>query len=428
MEEAATVSPWLALLDGAREYRRRLAQALAAVRVLRAVNWKLAVLVSLFGFASAAVAEVPVATRARLGEHPDKTRVVLELSRGVPYRVFTLADPYRVVIDLPEIDWRVAEEMRGLSAGVVKGMRYGLFTPGRSRVVLDLERPARIKSVFVLEPSKDYPYRFVLDLAAASREAFLEAAEVIDSDPPLPAVQASTTPAPVSDERLTIIIDAGHGGVDPGAIGASGTYEKDVTLNYARALKARLDRSPKYRAILTRNRDVYVKLVDRRQTAQYARADLFIALHADAHHRAGIRGASVYTLSDKASDELAAELADDANKSDIIAGIDLSDETPFVSEILVDLAKRETMNLSATYASTLIRAFDGQVRLLTKPHRSAGFVVLKSVDVPSVLVELGFLSNPEEERLLLSPKFRRRIVESIAAAVDRYFEAQRASR
>lgn len=176
------------------------------------------------------------------------------------------------MIDLPEIDWRVAEEMRGLSAGVVKGMRYGLFTPGRSRVVLDLERPARIKSVFVLEPSKDYPYRFVLDLAAASREAFLEAAEVIDSDPPLPAVQASTTPAPVSDERLTIIIDAGHGGVDPGAIGASGTYEKDVTLNYARALKARLDRSPKYRAILTRNRDVYVKLVDRRQTAQYAAA------------------------------------------------------------------------------------------------------------------------------------------------------------
>jgi N-acetylmuramoyl-L-alanine amidase len=428
MEEAATISAWLALLAGAREYRRRLAQALAAVRVARSVNWKLAVLISLLSFISPAVADVPIASHARLGDHPDKTRVVLELSRGVPYRVFTLADPYRVVIDLPEIDWRVAEEMRGLSAGIVKGMRYGLFTPGRSRIVLDLERPARIKSVFVLKPSKGYPYRFVLDLAPASREAFLQATEVINSDPPLPAVQASTTPAPVPDERLTIIIDAGHGGVDPGAIGASGTYEKDVTLSYARALKERLARSPKYRAILTRDRDVYVKLADRRQTAKDARADLFIALHADAHHRAGIRGASVYTLSDKASDDLAEALADDANKSDIIAGIDLSDKTPLVSKILVDLAKRETMNLSATYASALIREFDRQVRLLTKPHRSAGFVVLKSVDVPSVLVELGFLSNPEEERLLLSSKFRRRIVESIAAAVDRYFEAQRASR
>ncbi len=388
----------------------------------------LAVLVGLLGFAGIAAAEIPIATRARLGEHPDKTRVVLELSRGVSYRVFTLADPYRVVIDLPEIDWRVPEKMRNLSAGVVKGMRYGLFTPGRSRVVLDLERPARIESVFVLKPSKGYPYRFVLDLAAASREVFLQTTEAIDSDPPLPAIRASKTPSPVPDERLTIIIDPGHGGIDPGAIGVSGTYEKDITLSYARALKERLARSPKYRAILTRDRDIYVKLADRRQTAQHARAELFIALHADAHHRAGIRGASVYTLSDQASDELAAELADDANRSDIIAGIDLSDETTLVSEILIDLAKRETMNLSAIYASTLIRAFDGQVRLLSKPQRSAGFVVLKSVDVPSVLVELGFLSNPEEERLLLSPMFRRRAVESIAAAVDRYFEGRRASR
>ncbi|MHA1568938.1 MAG: N-acetylmuramoyl-L-alanine amidase family protein, partial [Alphaproteobacteria bacterium] len=244
---------------------------------------------------------------------------------------------------------------------------------------------------------------------------------------PAPAEPPPVKPARRADQRPLIAIDAGHGGVDPGAIGSRGTYEKKITLAFARELKRQLDATGRFRATLTRERDIFVRLRGRIAIARRAGADLFISLHADSLGSRRPRGASVYTLSNKASDKEAAALAAKENKSDLIAGVDLTHENPVVANILIDLAQRETMNQSARFAKTLIREMGRDMRLMRNTHRFAGFAVLKAPDVPSVLIELGYLSNPTEEKLLNSAAYRKKATGAIVRAIKARFVRTRAA-
>ncbi|MDH3594932.1 MAG: N-acetylmuramoyl-L-alanine amidase [Rhodospirillales bacterium] len=368
-------------------------------------------------------------TAARVGSHPAMTRFVLELSQAPVFEIFTLQDPYRVVIDLPEMDWRIPPEEVPRGQGVIEDLRFGLFQPGRSRVVLDVKTPVKVGKVQTLRPDgKVATHRLVIDLQTVSRSAFhTKNNRKIVSRTPLPAIQAAAVPTapgkPPSDRRPTVVIDAGHGGVDPGARGVSGAVEKNLVLQYARELRRQLLASGRYRVVMTRDSDVVLPLRRRVARGEQAGGDLFISLHANIFKSRGVRGASVYTLSEKASDAEAEELAAKENKADVLSGVNLDGQSQDVSMILIDLAQRETMNLSKDFANTLVDALGKSTRLLPKPHRSAGFAVLKSPTVPSVLVEVGYMSNRSEEKLLRSRAHRKKISSAIIKAIDNYFKS-----
>lgn len=394
------------------------------------------------------------ATSFRVHDHGTHTRIVLELTSGPGFQVFQLPDPYRTVIDLPEIDWQLPEGLETRGAGLVRDLRYGLFQPGQSRVVLDLHGPANVDRAFMLAPTASTPWRLVIDLKSVSRAAFLGKAgpanmiDVAQSDPsifelkpqtPQHSDVVSTTrddiPFPQrkpalrpSDRKPVIAIDAGHGGVDPGAIGVSGTREKDVSLAAARQLKSTLEATGRYKVVMTRNRDVSLRLRQRIDIARRAAANAFISLHADSLGRPDVRGASVYTLSENASDKEAAALAAKENKADVIIGMDLTTESSEVRNILIDLAQRESMNLGAHLATGLISELRKEINLLRNTHRFAGFAVLKAPDVPSVLLEMGYLSNREDERALKQSGYRQKLANAIVRAFDRYFADVRIDR
>lgn len=377
----------------------------------------------------------PTVTAARVGETPERTRFVLEMSEELPYRVFTLPDPFRVVVDLPEVAWSLPGGEEPRPTGLITALRFGLFAPGTSRVVLDVSRPALLQKVFIIPPREGRPWRLVVDIEAATREQYFAAGdtatgEAAVSDEPLrPLAEALPEPPPAkpADQRPMVVIDPGHGGVDPGAVGVSGTYEKNLTLDYGRALRDALQASGRYRVAMTRDRDVFLKLRERIAFAQQAKGDLFISLHANVHSSGSVRGASIYTLSETASDEEAAALAAAENAADVLAGVDLTDQTGDVRNILIDLAQRETMNLSKKFANDLVQEVGRETKLLRNTHRFAGFAVLKSPVVPSILFEIGYLSNRQEERQMRSPGHRDKIIESIIRAIDGYFERQKAA-
>ncbi len=383
---------------------------------------------------SALAAGKAVVAAARVGDHGATTRFVLDLDRKVDFRVFTLANPYRAVVDLPELEWKAPEDGLKKAVGFVRNYRHGLFKAGNARIVIDLGAPAGVKQAFLIPPRDGAGWRFVLDLEPLAEADFMRTQGAPPDLQQAQPVALTLAPQPAPQEKPrnakpVIVIDPGHGGVDPGAIGVSGIYEKEVTLRVARELKQELERSGRYKVLLTRDRDVFLPLRERVARARSASADLFISLHADAMADPRISGASVYTLSEKASDAEAQALADKENKSDMIAGMDLSHESPEITNILIDLAQRETMNLSAGFAANLIDELARETRLLRNTHRFAGFAVLKAPDVPSVLVELGYLSNEREERLLRTPEYRAKLATALSRSIDRYFlNVQRAQR
>ncbi|MCW9033857.1 MAG: N-acetylmuramoyl-L-alanine amidase [Rhodospirillales bacterium] len=377
-----------------------------------------------YAYAKAEVKEV------RLAAHKDKTRFVLDITEKVSFRIFTLSNPYRVVVDLPEMDWLNEENLKKKAGGHVANFRYGLFIPGTSRLVLDVKGPVKIKKSFILPPANGKPYRFVLDLVGTSPDQFMADMKARKAKARPPAAARAIIPLPRTLERSqkpkgakrVVVIDPGHGGVDPGAISLNGAYEKRITLAVAKEIKKQLEATGKFKAILTRNRDIFIPLRERVNIARRADAELFISIHADTIKNRRIRGASVYTLSEKASDKEAAALAERENKADVIGGMDLSHESKEVSDILIDLARRDTMNESAHFAEGLVKKLKGRIKVLRNTHRFAGFAVLKAPDVPSVLVELGFLSNRHDEKALRNPKYREKIGMGVADAVSYYFK------
>lgn len=371
----------------------------------------------------------PDVTGLRIGVHNSRTRVVLDLSGRVRFTTFVLSDPYRVVVNLPEIAWRLPARKPRLR-GVVSAYRFGLFEKGTSRLVLDVRSPVRVRKAFVLAPRESRGYRLVLDLVKVSRASLLVAQERTRAQVRARRLASVPPPRPkrAKRSRTVIVIDPGHGGIDPGTIGVNGTWEKRIVLDYARALRRRLRASGRYEVYLTRNRDVFIPLRRRVRMARAKGADLFISLHADSMPNPRMRGAHVYTQSERASDKEAAALAAKENKSDAIAGVDLTAHPDGVANILIDLARRETWNQSAVFAKSLIHELSKVSWMIRKSHRFAEFAVLTAADVPSILVELGYLSNHREERLLRTRKHRKRVTWAMARSVDRYFARQQANR
>ncbi|WP_346321753.1 N-acetylmuramoyl-L-alanine amidase [Emcibacter sp. SYSU 3D8] len=367
----------------------------------------------------------PSVTGVRIGAHPDSTRFVLDVSENIAVSVFTLADPYRVVIDMPALDWKVGDGGQGEAGetqGLVERYRFGLFQQGNTRLVLDLRKPAVVRQAFVLPPQGAYGYRFVVDLEATDRARFMKTVQSPPAAPASPPAAIQSAPQKRGDSRRTVAIDAGHGGVDPGTISGDGTYEKSVTLSVALELKRQLERTGRYNVIATRQNDIFIPLGERVEIGRRGKADLFISLHADSIANGSIRGSTVYTLSETASDKEAAALASKENKADIIAGVDLGKQSPEVTGILIDLMQRETMNYSIEFARLLIPKLEQAAEMRDNPHRFAGFRVLKAPDVPSVLVEMGYLSNAQDTRYLKSARGQREIAAAIAASVDGYFQ------
>lgn len=373
----------------------------------------------------------PEATTVRLGTHGEVTRFVLEVTEAIEFRIFTLPQPYRVVIDMPELLWSLPADAGEEGKGVVSRYRAGLFKPGTWRVVLDVKSPVRVKHAYLIAPSDGKPHRFVVDLEPVSAEVFASSAGSIASSGSGPANgQDTSTLMPVAPPtrepgaRRVVVIDPGHGGVDPGATGVTGSREKLITLQVANELKRQLEATGRYDVVLTRDRDVFVRLRERVASAQRAGADLFISLHADTIANSKVKGASIYTLSEGASDKEAGQLAAKENKADIIAGLDLSELDDDLSAILIDLMQRETMNDSARFANMLIEEVRQATTVLQKTHRFAGFAVLKAPDVPSALIEMGYLSNRQDEKNLASKVHRAKVAAAILRAIDVYFDRQ----
>jgi N-acetylmuramoyl-L-alanine amidase len=377
---------------------------------------------------AAAVAEgAPIASDGRVVGDDNRTRFVLDLTGEVDLSAFTLAEPYRVVVDLPEIDFRLPAGTGTTGRGLVSDWRYGQFAAGRSRIVLDVTGPVKIDKAFVLPSVENQPARLVLDLLKTSAAAFDEDQRksqlARDTANEAPVQKGDQLPPPDRSkrEKPLLVIDPGHGGVDSGTVSASGVMEKDIVLAFAKKLQERLERTGKVAVLLTRTDDTFLPLAARVQFGRDHAADLFLSIHADSEHVGSVRGATVYTLSDKASDQEAAALAAKENASDLIAGLDLQQEADDVTDILVDLTRRETRNFSASFAGGLVGDLASATRMIKNPRRSAGFQVLRAHDVPSVLLEIGYLSNDQDEKLLTSDEWRLRVADAVTQAVLRFF-------
>ena len=374
----------------------------------------------------------PVVSDFRVAGDAKQTRFILDLDRKIDLRAFTLANPYRVVVDIPQVTFQLPAGAGSTARGLIKAFRYGLVMPGGSRLVFDLTGPAKIEKAYVLDPANDQPSRLVLELASVERAAFVPSATgdrtaaslrpAADPAPETSEAKAVAQPADPPDPRPVVVIDPGHGGIDNGTQAHSGETEKAIVLEFALALRDRIAQSGKYRVVLTRSDDTFIPLGDRVKIARSQNAALFISIHADALPRreGDAQGATIYTLSDRASDAEAERLAESENKADAIGGVNLTEEPTEVADILIDLAQRETRTFSNRFARTLMGEMKSTVRMHRNPLKSAGFKVLKAPDVPSALIELGYVSNKEDLKHLVSDSWRSRTIGSVAQAIDTF--------
>jgi N-acetylmuramoyl-L-alanine amidase len=364
----------------------------------------------------------PVATAFRVGGDASQTRFIMDLTRKIDVHAFALADPYRVVLDISEVIFRLPPKSGQSGRGLIKAFRFGLMMEGGSRIVFDVAKPVRIERAFVVDAAAGAPARLVLDLVATDRQSFLRR---IALDNQIAPAEPAGRPVAGGDQRPVIMLDPGHGGIDTGTVAPTGEEEKNIVLDFAKRLRARLEALGKYRVVMTRTDDTYVPLDQRVRMARGAGAALFVSIHADSlpHREGDAQGATVYTLSNKATDPEAALLAENENRSDIIAGVDLKSEPDDVAGILIDLAQRETKTFSIQFAHTLIGDMKGVARLHKEPIKSAGFRVLRAPDVPSVLVELGYVSNHQDLQALMSGQWRDRTAAAIARAIDTYLSS-----
>jgi len=350
-----------------------------------------------------------------------RTTVKIAFDRDPQLNWSLLGNPYRVVVDLPRAAF--AFDPRSLKpSGLLAGVRYGDNGQDRSRIILTARSPFKLANAAV-QPTAEGKGGFVLELALeqTSRKEF--DAALLDQNVSTAAIAA---PNPAADAgKFLVVIDPGHGGIDGGAKSPGGTVEKDVTLAFSKALQEKLEKTGRYRTLLTRDGDVFIPLNDRVAFAREKGAQLFISIHADTIRVKALRGATVYTVSDEASDAESAELADRENLADAIGGIEIKEENQQVADILVDLIRRETHSFSVSFARSLVGELRRTVLMISNPHRQAGFRVLRAPDIPSVLVELGYLSNVRDEAQLRSDEWRSRTADSIVAAVDAFARTTR---
>ena len=397
---------------------------------VQAVRWALfGVLFAGAAWAAKAPATIPaadsfpLATDVRLGGDETQTRFIMDLDRKIDLHAFTLADPYRLVVDIPQVKFQLPPHSGESGRGLIKAFRFGLVMPGGSRIVFDLAKPVRVEKAFVIDSVDGAPARLVLDLEPTDREAFLRKIALDEKAARVATPAVNMSPAVIADSRPLVVLDPGHGGLDTGTQAANGECEKDIVLEFAKTLRDSIEKFGKYRVLMTRTDDTFVPLADRVQIARKAGAALFVSIHADylSRKEGDADGATIYTLSETPSDPQAARVAEEENHADVIAGVDLKDEPADVAGILLDLAQRETKTFSMQFAHKLVGDLKGTARLHKAPIRSAGFRVLRAPDVPSVLIELGYVSNKQDLQSLNSGAWRDRTANAIAAAVSDYF-------
>ncbi len=396
----------------------------------------------------------PQAKDARIGGDVARTRFVADLSKVVPFSVRVLPDPYRVIVDLADVNFQMPPGVGSKARGLVNAFRFGNFAEGKSRIVIDVVEPVAVEKAFVREAESGQPARLVIDMVRTTKEEFMKAYEAqleaerakraslggrgwqtsIVQDPNI-VHDPKTVGDPKTAGKPVIVIDPGHGGIDPGTQGSLGVLEKSVVFAFCLELKRQLEAVGRFRVLLTRETDIFIPLGERVSFARSQGGDLFISIHADAidknHPLLGaagpriaqeVRGASIYTLSEKASDAEAQASAARENLSDIIAGLDdrktSGDE---VSNILIDLVQRATKNESREFSNILVSHLRGITVMNSKAQRFANFTVLRAPDVPSVLIELGYLSNREDEKQLISPEWREKVAGAMVSAITSFF-------
>jgi N-acetylmuramoyl-L-alanine amidase len=365
----------------------------------------------------------PVAVGVRLSQDASAAKLVFDLSRPVDATASALAAPDRIVVDMPEVNFRLDPSVGRLSAppngSPVKDFRFGLLAPGKSRIVIDLARaacPAEVaaKPIVEGEPAA----RLTIELKTCDPSAF---AALVRSS----AVSTASAPSLATPAKPVIVLDPGHGGVDSGARGLGGVQEKTLVFDFCTELKRQLDQTKRYAVVMTRNGDQYVDLEDRVDIARKANASLFISVHADTlSEDANVSGSTVYTVADRASDAEAARIAARENAADRSPGRAKRAENPGVADILFDLRRRETRLYDHMFSRGLVDSLRGATKLNHNPERSAGFVVLKAPEFPSVLVELGYLSNAQDVQSLTSPEWRTKTAAAMVKAIDAFFAGQ----
>jgi len=369
----------------------------------------LLVLCLMAGGVSISFAATPLIKEARFWTAPDHTRAVLDLSAGVEYRAYSLPNPERVVVDIKGAELRASLDGFEKNDPVLAAVRYGKPNPGTLRLVMDVREKVQIRS-FLLKPMQGKPYRLVIDLMRSVDEEKKVVARASEA----------------KQKTIVIAVDAGHGGEDPGASGPHRIREKDITLAVALRFAESINKTPGMRAVLTRRGDYFLALKKRVAIARAAKADLMISIHADAVKQRKVSGASVYTLSEKgASDRVAALLAKKENSSDAVGGVMPGEvEDPLVQSILADLIKRDSLNSAEMLAEQIIRHIGqvGPVKYDAPKH--ARFVVLTAAEIPSVLVELDYISNPDRERLLRSPAHQDRLAAALLDASRTFLKEQ----
>jgi len=370
--------------------------------------------VVVFFVASVMPASAPAAQAGirnlRVWNAPDHSRLVFDLTGPVQYKFQVLANPDRVAVDLENVELQGPLPAPPDTGPYLKGIRTGQFTPTVLRIVLDLKRQAAPR-IDVLAPNQLYGHRLVIDLYRPGTV----------SDTPAPPASAAPPGTRPRTTQYVIAIDAGHGGEDPGAVGRRGTREKDVALQVARELKSFIDRDPLMRGVMTRNSDYYISLRGRIQLARRHQAHLFVSIHADALPKGQARGSSVYALSQRgASSEAARWLADKENAADLIGGVSIRDQDDLLAHVLLDLSMTQTINDSLELGNDVLHELGRVGALHRRQVEQAGFVVLKSPDIPSILVETAFITNRDEERMLRDARHRRRVAEAIYHGIKRY--------
>lgn len=363
----------------------------------------------------------PVAVDVRAAGDAQATRLMLSFDRPVTVDHKMLDHPHRLVLDFERIGYgfEIDDDDFG---GMVTTMRYGDMSEAASRMIFELDRPFEV--VELASEANGDVYRVVIDLRETSSGDFRQAmvdtiatSSIVTRGSKSDRLGAAPIAAGPASDQFVVVLDPGHGGIDSGAVGVGGTREKDVVLKFANQMRAELEKMPGVSVVMTRDTDIFVPLDERVLFARQNNAALFVSLHADSVRQSYVRGATVYTISDRASDAVAAEIAQSENLSDSIAGIVYDDTSGPVTDILVDLARQETLGFSVQFARLAISHISKASRIIRNPHRYAGFRVLRAPDVPSVLVELGYLSNAEDEKLLNQAQWRATLAAELAAAV-----------
>lgn len=391
------------------------ARFIATIRIARWVVFLISLFVCLSDFIASGVAAAGTLELINIRAIGDntRTRLVAVFSANPAYSVQFLERPYRLVINLPSVDFS-SQKQPPQTFGLVSDLRYGASGPNASRIILTAKVPFSIEKTSV-EQLDSGLWQLVIDLTKDNEQNFRKTINNKSTDN-----QQKTDTKTVAQKPFRVVIDAGHGGIDSGAESISGVFEKNVTLAFARSLRGELEKNADLEIFLTRDSDVFLRLNERVQKARGFGADLFISIHADTINMKSMRGATVYTISDRASDDLAKALADRENKADLVDGLP-PDESPEVTDILIDLARRETLSFSVNFADRVISSLlQSDINLIKNPHRYAGFQVLKAPDIPSVLIEIGYLSNKEDERLVTDPLWRKKASIAIANAVQQF--------